>query len=145
METTNHGENPDAVSPSISKPTALSATQQLRLHLLGDYKGKLPKIDWKIDGNIFSIVGTLQRSWRKTDKDVAQRLQALSGFAMTGTFPASAGISEQLEAKCRDEIEGYDELLSFCLSLSVVDYDGDDDDDLGGLEEDFPDDSDDDE
>lgn len=28
METNNHGETPDAVSPSVSQPTALSATAQ---------------------------------------------------------------------------------------------------------------------
>ena len=145
METNTQGENPDAVSPSVSKPTALSATAKLRQFILGDYAKKLPSINWNTDGNIFAVIGTLGKAWKNVDRKVYERIQFLSHFAMAGRFPAKAGLTDKFEEECRSEFEGYDELLSFCISLSDADYVSDDDDDLGGLEEDFPDSDEDDE
>ena len=132
METNTQGENPDADSPSISKPTVLSATAKLRQFILGEYAKKLPRINWNTDGNIFAVIGTLGKAWKNVDRKVYGRIQYLSHFAMAGRFPADAGLTEKFEEECRTEIEGYDELLSFCISLSVADYvediDSDDDD-----------------
>ena len=132
METNTQGENPDADSPSISKPTVLSATAKLRQFILGEYAKKLPRINWNTDGNIFAVIGTLGKAWKNVDRNVYDRIQFLSHFAMAGRFPAKAGLTDKFEEECRTEIEGYDELLSFCISLSVADYvediDSDDDD-----------------
>lgn len=128
VETNNHGEQPASVSPACNQPTVLSATAKLRLFILGEYKGKLPRINWNTDGNIFAVVGTLKRAWQGTDRKVAERIGTLTQFAMAGELPASVPNAKVLSAELRKEMEGYDELLSFCINLSDADYVEDADD-----------------
>jgi hypothetical protein len=141
VETNNHGEKNDAVSPSVNAQDVFPATKKFRNWILGTYKGELPRIDWCVDGNIFSILGTLKKGWRKKNAGVVERLSVLTEFAMSGNVPSVVGFSEAEAEQLRSEVEGYDELLAFCIGLSIAEYS----DDLGGLEEDFPDDEDEDE
>lgn len=129
MEPNTKGENPDAISPSVSKPTVLSATAKLRQFILGNYAKKLPRINWNTDGNIYAVIGTLGKAWKNVDRNVYDRIQFLGHFAMAGRFPAKAGLTDKFEKECRTELEGYDELLSFCIGLSVADYVEDSSDD----------------
>jgi len=135
VETNNHGEKNDAVSPSVNAQDVFPVTLKFRNWILGTYKGELPRIDWNVDGNIFAVLGTLKKGWSKKDRNVVERLNVLTQFAMSGNVPNEVGFSEAEAEKLRTEIEGYDELLSFCIGLSIAEYS----DDLGGLEEDFPD------
>ncbi len=135
MEPNNHGEIQKGVSPALNQPTVLSATETLRRYILGEYKGKLPSVNWNTDGNIFAVVGTLARAWKNTDRNVADRIRILNQFALAGELPASVPNARTLSEGLRKEMEGYDELLSFCIGLSVADYVDDD-------EEEFDEDSD---
>ncbi len=78
---------------------------------------KYPSVDFCVDGNIFSVIGTVQKAWRKVNPDVASR------------------ISSVVNNNC----QSYEEALGFLMAISNVTYG--EDDDLGGLEVDFPDDS----
>ena len=142
METNNHGENPASVSPASNVPPVLTATETLRRYVLGEYKGKLPLCNWNVDGNIFSVIGTLRRAWKHVDRKVYERTEFLTTFAMSGEIPTRFGFPSGFSAELRKEMEGYDELLAFCLNLTEVDHDGDDDEELA---DDFPDEEDSDE
>ena len=135
VEPNNHGEIQKSVSPALNQPTVLSATETLRRYIIGEYKGKFPSVNWNTDGNIFAVLGTLGRAWKHTDRNVADRLRILSQFAMAGELPSSVPNARTLSEGLRKEMEGYDELLSFCIGLSVADYVEDD-------EEEFDEDSD---
>ena len=78
-----------------------------------------PSVDFKVDGNIFSVIGTVQKAWRKVNRDVADKIPNV----------------------VNDNCESYEQALSFLMSISEVKYGEDEDDDLGGLETDFPDES----
>ncbi len=136
MEPNNHGEIQKSVSPALNQPTVLSATETLRRYILGEYKGKFPSVNWNTDGNIFAVLGTLSRAWKHTDRNVADRLRILSQFAMAGELPESVPNARTLSENLRKEMEGYDELLSFCIGLSVADYVEDDEEDSDDDDED---------
>ena len=129
MEPNNHGEIQKSVSPALNQPTVLSATETLRRYILGEYKGKFPSVNWNTDGNIFAVVGTLVRAWKHTDRKVASRLNILHQFAMAGELPSDVPNARTLSEGLRKEMEGYDELLSFCIDLTEAYYVGDEDDD----------------
>jgi len=77
-----------------------------------------PSVDFKVDGNIFSVIGTVQKAWRKVNPDVANKISSVV-----------------------NDCESYEQALGFLMAISEVKYGEDEDDDLGGLETDFPDDS----
>jgi hypothetical protein len=78
-----------------------------------------PPVDFKMDGNIFGVIGAVQKAWRKVNPDVASKISTV----------------------VNNHCESYEEALGFLLAISEVKYGVDEDDDLGGLEVDFPDES----
>jgi hypothetical protein len=77
---------------------------------------KYPSVDFCVDSNIFSVIGAVQKAWSKVNPNVASK------------------IGNVVNSHC----QSYDEALGFLMAISEVTYG--EDDDLGGLEVDFPDD-----
>ena len=64
-----------------------------------------PAVNFKIDGNVFSVIGAVSKGWRKVDKQVADRISAV----------------------VNEHAEDYEQALGFLLAISQVEY-GDSDD-----------------
>lgn len=71
----------------------------------GINKEHYPVVNFKIDGNIFGVIGAVSKGWRKVDKQVADRISAV----------------------VNEHAEDYDQALGFLLAISNVEY-GDSDD-----------------
>ena len=121
---------PNEPAGSRTKP----ASTLIAEYCLGKTTAKMPLVDWcGVDGNIFSVIGTASNAWKRVDSKVTERIRKMSEVAMTGESkdPALAGIAKALD----ESDDGYNEILGAMMQLT----DGEEDDDLGGLEEDFPD------
>jgi|688.fasta_scaffold2301482_2 hypothetical protein len=68
-------------------------------------KEAYPVVNFKIDGNIFSVIGAVSKGWRKVDKQVADRISAV----------------------VNEHAEDYDQALGFLLAVTNVEF-GDSDD-----------------
>lgn len=91
----------------------MSKTQELINKLNIPANTEYPTVDFNVDGNVFAIIGAVTKAWRPINKDVSNRILTV------------------VNADC----ESYEEALRFLMSISNVEYNQD----LGGLEEDFPD------
>lgn len=137
MATPHDGEKSDAVSPSVKSASDKARNQKTTRELfqefiLGNYVGGLPALNvGNLDGNIFSVLGAVQRAWRHTDRDVASRLAEVFNFAMSGHFQnGDEPTRAELARRAAAEAWGYDELLGTLLSVcDCVDEDEDEDSD----------------
>lgn len=103
-------------------------------YCLGQTTARMPLVEWcGVDGNIFSVIGTASNAWKRVDSKVTERIRKMSVIAMSGKSedPELARIAKAL----KESDDGYNEILGAMMQLT----DGEEDDDLGGLEKDFPD------
>ena len=66
-----------------------------------------PPVDFKIDSNIFSVIGAVSKAWRKVNPEVASK------------------IPEVVNEHC----ESYEQALGFLMSISEVKFGDDEDED----------------
>lgn len=83
-------------------------TNQERITQLNIPEGTTyPPVDFKIDGNIFSVIGAVSKAWRKINPEVALK------------------IPDVVNETC----ESYDQALGFLMSISEVQFGEDEDED----------------
>ena len=85
-----------------NKTQAMIAELNIPEHIT---KEQYPSVDFKIDGNIFSVIGAVSKGWRKVDGEVASRIADV----------------------VNEHADSYDQALSFLLSISKVTYGEEDD------------------
>lgn len=68
---------------------------------------KYPTVDFNVDGNIFSVIGTVSKAWRKVNPEVAEKIASV----------------------VNTECESYEQALGFLLSISDATHSGYDSDD----------------
>jgi hypothetical protein len=94
----------------------MSKTQELIDKLNIPAGTAYPIVDFNVDGNVFAIISAVSKAWRPINRDVSNNIMNV----------------------VNEHCGSYEEALRFLMAISNVSYDSDNDD-LGGLEEDFPD------
>jgi len=103
----------------------LSTSQMLVQYLIGDCtipRSRFPEVNWlTVDGNIFSIIATSTRAWRRVDSGVSQRIGNLSKLAF-GSVAEDDALLKQIaarmeEAESKRSGNGYSTLLGACMDV----------------------------
>jgi hypothetical protein len=124
VEPTTNGENLGRVSPasnSVDEIVRNPVFHAVRFVLNG-WNKKLPAVAWlQTDGNVYSVTGTAIRAWRRTDRDVAERLGSLINDLMAGrTEDADETRAAILRgfAKEAESGDGYRMMLGLCIGVT---------------------------
>jgi hypothetical protein len=94
----------------------MTKTQELIDKLNIPANTEYPIVDFNVDGNVFAIISAVSKAWRPINRDVSNNIMNV----------------------VNEHCGSYEEAVCFLMAISNVSYDTDNDD-LGGLAEDFPD------
>ena len=103
----------------------LSTSQMLVKYLIGDCtipRSGFPEVNWlTVDGNIFPIIGTAAKAWRRVDSGVSERISNMMKLAM-GNVAEDNALLKQIaarmeEAEAKRSGNGYSTLLGACMDV----------------------------
>jgi len=106
-------------------------------YLIGDCtipRSQFPEVNWlTVDGNIFSIIGTTAKAWKRVDSKVSQRISNLSKLSFGNVAEDDALLKQiearMIEAEAKRSGNGYSTLLGACMDVCPLPEDAEADED----------------